>query len=101
MLKPMDRAWQPRALNEIPTGRLHAAGLRPTMMRLVLLDLFEQCRDRSLSCEEAYRLLIRGGYSVSLSSTYANIRRLAAQGVLAPSEPRQKVRVCATFMLPQ
>lgn len=92
-------AWQPRELGEIPTDRLLAVGLRPTVMRLLLIDLFEQHRGHSLSCEEIYRVLIGKGFDVDLSSTYSNVRRLVSAGVLLRGEPRKKVRVCATYRL--
>lgn len=99
MLTQMGDAWRPRDIHEIPLGRLESAGLRATWMRLLLIDLFEQTNSE-LSCDEVYRLLLQAGVEVSLSTTYSNVRRLAKEGVLVAGEPRHKIRVCATFALP-
>lgn len=93
----MERQWHPREFCDIDTSRLEVVGLRPTPMRLMLLDLFEQHKGCPLSCEEVYRLLIGAGLDVNLSSIYTNVRILVGGGVLTRREARKKVRLSATF----
>lgn len=99
MENPTDQVWQPREFKDIPTEMLAASGLRLTLTRLYLYDLFEQYHHTSLSCDEIFRLLIRAGIPVKASSIYANVREFSRLGLLVKGAPRERVRVSATYRL--
>lgn len=97
--KVTDRVWTPRRFEDISRDALTASGLRLTITRLYLYDLFEQHRDTSLSCDEIIRLLMFAGVPVKPSSVSANVRAFARLGLLEHGAPRERFRVSATYRL--
>lgn len=95
----MNAAQPPQLVAAISESRLRRAGLRPTAVRLQLLDMFEKYRGSPQHAEEIYRLLLRNGFTGGLSSVYTNLRKFVEIGVLEACEPRERKKMCATYML--
>ncbi|WP_051236217.1 transcriptional repressor [Ottowia thiooxydans] len=76
--------------------RLRAAGLRPTIARIAVLQVFEDAGGESLSSEDIFRRLCLRGIKISLGTTYRATRQLLAHGLLLPPRgpgPKRLYRV--------
>lgn len=61
-------------------------GLRTTLPRVRVLDVFRRSATRHLSADEVYRELVSVGESVSLSTVYKVLAQFEQVGVLSRSE---------------
>jgi Fur family ferric uptake transcriptional regulator len=57
-------------------------GLKATLPRLRILDLFEQSDKRHLSAEEVYRLLSDEGQDIGLATVYRVLTQFEAAGLV-------------------
>jgi len=65
---------------------LPSLGLRTTLPRLRVLDVFHRSTTRHLSAEDIYRELLSMGESMSLSTVYKVLAQFEQVGVLSRSE---------------
>lgn len=65
---------------------LPSLGLRTTLPRVRVLDVFRRSATRHLSADEVYRELVSVGESVSLSTVYKVLAQFEQVGVLSRSE---------------
>lgn len=61
---------------------LKTIGLKATLPRLRILDLFENSKVRHLSAEDIYRLLINEGLDVGLATVYRVLTQFEQAGLL-------------------
>lgn len=63
-------------------GELKRVGLKATLPRLKILDLFEEKPQRHLSAEDVYRLLLEKEVEVGLATVYRVLTQLQQAGLL-------------------
>lgn len=61
---------------------LRNAGLKVTVPRLKMLELFENAQDRHLSAEAIYRLLLEAGEEIGLATVYRALTQFEAAGLV-------------------
>ena len=61
---------------------LKNAGLKTTLPRLKVLSLFESGRERHMSAEDVYRLLLSSGDDVGLNTVYRVLTQFEQAGLL-------------------
>lgn len=61
---------------------LKNAGLKATLPRLKVLELFENSQDRHLSAEDVYKVLLNGGEDVGLATVYRVLTQFEQAGLL-------------------
>lgn len=61
---------------------LKNAGLKATLPRLKVLDLFENSSERHLSAEDIYKILITSGEDVGLATVYRVLTQFEQAGLL-------------------
>lgn len=61
---------------------LQKAGLKITLPRLKVLNLFESSADHHLSAEDVYKLLLASGEDVSLATVYRVLTQFELSGLL-------------------
>ncbi|MDH2916354.1 MAG: ferric iron uptake transcriptional regulator [Gallionella sp.] len=61
---------------------LKNAGLKSTLPRLKVLQLFETSKERHLSAEDVYKLLVSSGEVVSLATVYRVLTQFQQAGLL-------------------
>jgi Fur family ferric uptake transcriptional regulator len=61
---------------------LRNAGLKATLPRLKIINVFESSRVRHLSAEDVYRLLIADGVDVGLATVYRVLTQFEQAGLL-------------------
>ena len=61
---------------------LKNAGLKATLPRLKVLELFENSKDRHLSAEDVYKILLNGGEDVGLATVYRVLTQFEQAGLL-------------------
>ena len=61
---------------------LRNAGLKATLPRLKIINVFEQSRQRHLTAEDVYRQLLADGLDVGLASVYRVITQFEQAGLL-------------------
>lgn len=61
---------------------LKNAGLKSTLPRLKVLDLFEKSEGRHLSAEDVYRQLLNNGEDVGLATVYRVLTQFQQAGLL-------------------
>lgn len=62
---------------------LKAVGLKTTLPRLKILNLFEQATVRHLGAEDVYKLLLDEGLDVGLATVYRVLTQFEQAGLLA------------------
>ena len=62
---------------------LRAVGLKTTLPRLKILNLFEQATVRHLSAEDVYNLLLSEGLDVGLATVYRVLTQFEQAGLLS------------------
>ncbi len=62
---------------------LRAVGLKTTLPRLKILNLFEQASVRHLSAEDVYNLLLSEGLDVGLATVYRVLTQFEQAGLLS------------------
>ncbi|MDO9205228.1 ferric iron uptake transcriptional regulator [Methylotenera sp.] len=61
---------------------LKNAGLKATLPRLKVLSLFENSKDRHLSAEDIYKVMINAGEDVGLATVYRVLTQFEQAGLL-------------------
>ena len=61
---------------------LKTAGLKATVPRLKIINLFESSRERHLTAEEVYRLLRADGFDIGLATVYRVLTQFEQAGLL-------------------
>ena len=61
---------------------LKSAGLKATLPRLKILSLFENSKDRHLSAEDIYKVMISAGEDVGLATVYRVLTQFEQAGLL-------------------
>ncbi len=61
---------------------LKNAGLKATLPRLKILELFEKSNDRHLSAEDVYKVLLNAGDDVGLATVYRVLTQFEDAGLL-------------------
>lgn len=61
---------------------LKNAGLKATLPRLKILELFENSSDRHLSAEDVYKIMINAGEDVGLATVYRVLTQFEQAGLL-------------------
>jgi len=61
---------------------LKNAGLKATLPRLKILSLFENSKDRHLSAEDIYKVMIGAGEDVGLATVYRVLTQFEQAGLL-------------------
>jgi Fur family transcriptional regulator, ferric uptake regulator len=61
---------------------LKSAGLKSTLPRLKVLDLFENSEERHLSAEDVYKQLLSSGEDVGLATVYRVLTQFEQAGLL-------------------
>lgn len=61
---------------------LKSAGLKATLPRLKILELFEQSEERHLSAEDVYKVMITAGDDVGLATVYRVLTQFEDAGLL-------------------
>lgn len=61
---------------------LKNAGLKATLPRLKVLSLFENSKERHLSAEDVYKILINAGEDVGLATVYRVLTQFEQAGLL-------------------
>ena len=62
---------------------LRNAGLKATLPRLKIINVFEQSRVRHLTAEDVYKLLLAEGLDVGLATVYRVLTQFEAAGLVA------------------
>ena len=65
------------------TQSLKESGLKSTLPRRKILELFETSRERHLSAEDVYRMLIAEGIEIGLATVYRVLTQFEHAGLLA------------------
>ncbi|MCL2022724.1 MAG: ferric iron uptake transcriptional regulator [Betaproteobacteria bacterium] len=66
----------------MPSHSLRSAGLKATLPRLRILELFEKNAVRHLDAEEVYRLLLAEGMDIGLATVYRVLTQFEQAGFL-------------------
>ena len=61
---------------------LKNAGLKATLPRLKVLSLFESSKERHLSAEDVYKILLTAGEDVGLATVYRVLTQFEQAGLL-------------------
>ncbi len=61
---------------------LKSVGLKATLPRLKILELFENCDERHLSAEDVYKIMITAGEDVGLATVYRVLTQFEDAGLL-------------------
>ncbi|MCL2075273.1 MAG: ferric iron uptake transcriptional regulator [Betaproteobacteria bacterium] len=70
-------------MSRISSHNLRSAGLKATLPRLRILELFEKNATRHLEAEEVYRLLLAEDLDIGLATVYRVLTQLEQAGFLA------------------
>ena len=62
---------------------LKNAGLKATLPRLKILELFETSKERHMSAEDVYKVLITTGEDVGLATVYRVLTQFEEAGLLS------------------
>ena len=63
-------------------GDLKNAGLKATLPRLKVLNLFENSKERHMSAEDVYKVLLTSGDDVGLATVYRVLTQFEQAGLL-------------------
>ncbi|MCB1866399.1 MAG: ferric iron uptake transcriptional regulator [Chromatiales bacterium] len=64
------------------TQDLRNAGLKVTLPRVKILDLLERTKQRHLSAEDVYKLLLEGGEEIGLATVYRVLTQFESAGLV-------------------
>ena len=62
---------------------LKATGLKATLPRLKILDIFQKNSERHLSAEDVYRLLLSDKLEIGLATVYRVLTQFEQAGILS------------------
>ena len=63
-------------------NELKTVGLKATLPRLKVLEIFHQSRERHLSAEDIYKVLLNGGEDIGLATVYRVLSQFESAGIL-------------------
>lgn len=66
-----------------PNAELRAAGLKATLPRLKILELFQHSGQRHLSADEVYKMLLNENIDIGLATVYRVLTQFEQAGVLS------------------
>lgn len=69
--------------NVDPNAELRAVGLKATLPRLKILELFQKTGRRHLSADEVYKILLNEDIDIGLATVYRVLTQFEQAGVLA------------------
>ena len=61
---------------------LQQSGLKATMPRMKILEVFEKHRDAHLTADDVYRILVTGGLDIGLATVYRALTQFEQAGLL-------------------
>lgn len=61
---------------------LKTSGLKATLPRLKILDLFEHSNERHLTAEDVYKVLLKEGIDIGLATIYRVLTQFEQAGIL-------------------
>ncbi len=64
-------------------AELKATGLKATLPRLKILDIFQKNTERHLSAEDVYRLLLSDNLEIGLATVYRVLTQFEQAGILS------------------
>jgi len=70
----------------VSTANLKSAGLKATLPRLKILELFQDSKQRHLSAEDVYRLLLEHDADIGLATVYRVLTQFEQAGLLNRSQ---------------
>ncbi len=62
---------------------LKSSGLKATLPRLKILELFQHARQRHMTAEDVYRLLLAEGSDIGLATVYRVLMQFEQAGILS------------------
>jgi len=77
-----DNLPEPAAANMGTSGDLKSSGLKATLPRLRILNLFETSSVRHLSADDVYRLLMQDSVDIGLATVYRVLTQFEQAGLL-------------------
>jgi Fur family ferric uptake transcriptional regulator len=79
-----DKADNPIPINNMPSNpsELKASGLKATLPRLKILDIFQNSAVRHLSAEDVYKILLSENMDVGLATVYRVLTQFEQAGLL-------------------
>ncbi len=72
----------PHRLHAEPTDDLHSSGLKATLPRLKVLQIFRESEQRHLSAEDVYKALLTEGSDIGLATVYRVLMQFVQAGLL-------------------
>jgi Fur family ferric uptake transcriptional regulator len=73
------------ALNMTHAEELKSSGLKATLPRIKILEVFQQSVDRHLTAEDVYKTLLNEGSDIALATVYRVLMQFEQAGILARS----------------
>jgi Fur family transcriptional regulator, ferric uptake regulator len=73
----------PHRLQAEPTDDLRSNGLKATLPRLKVLQIFRESQQRHLSAEDVYKALLVDGSDIGLATVYRVLMQFVQAGLLA------------------
>jgi Fur family transcriptional regulator, ferric uptake regulator len=80
-LKPLCYVKRVKTMHDLKD--LKNAGLKATLPRLKILELFEKSNERHLSAEDVYKVLLNAGEDVGLATVYRVLTQFEEAGLLS------------------
>ncbi len=79
-----DKADIPSVTKNMPNNpsELKASGLKATLPRLKILDIFQNAKVRHLSAEDVYKMLLADNLDVGLATVYRVLTQFEQAGIL-------------------
>ncbi len=74
-------------------SELRATGLKPTLPRIQVLDIFRSSPERHLAAEDVYRLLLQQRIDLGLATVYRVLAQFEQTGLLKKSQLNQNKAV--------
>jgi Fur family ferric uptake transcriptional regulator len=75
-----------RKVSMQPIGDLKSTGLKATIPRLTILELFQKSSQRHMSAEDVYRLVLNERADIGLATIYRVLMQFEQAGLLTRSQ---------------
>ena len=62
---------------------LKSSGLKATLPRITILEVFQQATDRHMTAEDVYKILLTGGSDIGLATVYRVLMQFEQAGILS------------------
>jgi Fur family ferric uptake transcriptional regulator len=73
---------RPAATHADHAGELKSSGLKATLPRIKVLEVFQKSTERHLSAEDVYKVLLNEGADVGLATVYRVLMQFEQAGIL-------------------